>query len=94
MLYDAGLATEEDKRILNGPRVHSGGCIDRRVCEKCSHIIVDSICLCIPCFTCPNCGFENGAWVKEMNKQIREAQVFPIRFDGLFVLKQEPEYSI
>lgn len=70
MLYDKGLATPEQiekynnfmsarsKGILNG--TWPGGCVDSAICEKCNHLIVDSLCLCGGRFTCPNCGTKNG----------------------------------
>lgn len=45
------------------------GCIGQRECKKCGSIITGT-CLCLPIFTCPNCGFENGEEIKtEMKKQ-------------------------
>jgi hypothetical protein len=69
MLSDLGLATAEQKEAQQqflDKRSSSGhhGCISERICEKCDHIISDSICLCIGAFTCPNCGHENEQTLK------------------------------
>lgn len=64
MLKDLGLQTPEqiekfNKFLVEGRSQHSG-CISSRICEKCSHLISDSLCLCVPVFECPNCGHQNG----------------------------------
>lgn len=61
MLYDNGLATQGDRDRLEN---HIAGCINRRICSKCGHLISDSLCLCIGVFTCPNCGYENKQGTK------------------------------
>lgn len=70
MLTDLGLQTPEQIKIyddfnkartqgmLNG--TWPGGCVDKAICEKCKHLIQDSLCLCSGAFTCPNCGYKNG----------------------------------
>lgn len=67
MLFDKGLATEKDrdniKASIEYRKTHTA-CMDRAICQGCFHLIVDSICMCLPIFTCPNCGFENGERLK------------------------------
>lgn len=70
MLYDRGLASQEDKtrielNINNRLTSKYTFCIGERICENCNHIISDSICLCMGYFICPNCQFENGQEVKK-----------------------------
>lgn len=36
-----------------------GGCRSTAVCNSCGAVVSDSICLCIPAFTCPRCGVKN-----------------------------------
>lgn len=76
MLYDRGLQTPEQIRDyykwqskLGTPGHERSGCISARLCENCFHLISDSICLCIPYFICPNCGFENGKEIRERNEK-------------------------
>lgn len=77
MLTDLGLATEQQIKAqeeflserLNGKWQ---GCVGSRICENCSHIISDSVCLCIGIFTCPNCQHENGTAIKKMWDEIRK----------------------
>lgn len=80
MLSDRGLQTEEQikaheeflrTRFSNG--LH--GCISERICEKCKHLISDSICLCIGCFICPNCGHENGKSIAESMRLIPSSSI-------------------
>ena len=90
MLFDLGLQTEEQiakhkemlSRRFDGSNV---GCISQRICENCNHLISDSICLCVPCFICPNCKFENGQNIKKMveesNKNIKYGFVSPAKTD-------------
>lgn len=35
------------------------GCISSRVCDYCSKINTDTICMCIGIFTCNHCGKKN-----------------------------------
>lgn len=46
------------------------GCIDRLPCLNCRHLIMDSICLCLGFFICPNCGYKNGLNNKAMITKI------------------------
>ncbi len=70
MLYKIG--TTEDPKEYNRKIAEfctsgkSSGCVSARACEGCSAIIADSICLCSPSFTCPECNFENGVEYKKM----------------------------
>jgi hypothetical protein len=95
MLYDRGLATAEDKKGI-GQATHSG-CIDRAVCKKCHHLIVDSICLCSGYFVCPNCGHENGRGVMDHIASIeRGSATMGFYFDTntLFSKNDNIEYYI
>lgn len=110
MLYDKGLATQKIKDDILAIEEYrargGGGCISSRICEKCNHLISDSICLCLPYFVCPNCGFENGVRIKEGIKNIREFRSsfiklsFPIGYpwylpdDGVFEKDVIEDYSI
>lgn len=79
MLYDRGLQTEKQikehedffsRRFTGQWQGH--GCISSRICEKCKHLISDSICLCVGVFTCPNCQFENGQKIKALIEEARK----------------------
>ncbi len=61
------LGTEEAAKAYNQriydyrcAAVGHPGCIRALACVHCYRLISDSVCLCIGCFTCPNCGKENG----------------------------------
>ncbi len=98
MLTDLGLQTEEQiqkrKRhdqirydeMLNGV---SRGCVGTRICENCNHLISDSICLCSPIFTCPNCNFENG---KDLRNNTSN-QVETLKIQQPFMFEDISEYE-
>lgn len=89
MLYDTGLVTEEQRKIIDGNFPHGGwkyvGCIDRRICNGCQHVIVDSVCFCLPYFICPSCGFENEEWVKELAKLPIQVSPTTTSYDGVLL---------
>jgi len=65
MLTDLGLQTPEQilkhkERVSQWLEATGGGCISELVCNGCSHLIADSICLCSGYFICPNCQLVNG----------------------------------
>lgn len=104
MLTDLGLQTEEQikqrqnddktryEQMLKG--VSTGwGCVGTRICENCKHLISDSICLCIPVFTCPNCQFKNG---EDVSKAIRDSisnEAKKINIKQPFMFKDIAEYE-
>lgn len=91
MLYDKGLATpeykENQKRFL-AERASGqwSGCIGELICEKCDHIIADSICLCVGIFTCPNCGHRNGAAIEAMIRSAGPVKEYPVTSMGTGVM--------
>ncbi len=73
MLTDKGLATDEDRediRKCDEYRKNHTACIGSRICEKCNHLISDTICLCVPIFTCPNCSHKNGEWFAKITNDL------------------------
>lgn len=119
MLYDLGLQTEEqiknhkeelDRRFnpFNPNYYNSGGCVGSRVCEKCKHLISDSICLCVGVFVCPSCGFKNGGEIDEMMKKARNMNskfvTLPVKSDRELIneliqrvekkLEQDPKWVL
>jgi len=61
-------ATDYDRRIADWFGKLGSGCVSTRPCYNCFSLISDSICLCMPVFECPKCGYENGKGLYESFK--------------------------
>lgn len=79
--YNGRIAESRYEAIEKG---YSTGCVGARACEGCKSIIADSICLCIPSFICPECGFDNGV---EYRKIMGKFSFTPR--DGIFNLSSD-----
>lgn len=92
MPFDLGYQTKEqieERKALYESFVKDGGrvgCIGERVCESCHHLISDT-CMCIGVFTCPNCGFKNGAAIAKLIDEARK-KTSPAWQQEIFVGKE------
>lgn len=92
--YNQKIAEFRGNAIAEG---FSCGCVSTRACEGCKSLITDSICLCIPSFICPECGFDNGEEYREIMskfKFIPSDNTFNLSGDSLPLLPFPPSTNI